>query len=451
VTSARLAAARVLIAIEHGRTTLAAELEQERPGLDQHRDRALLLELTAGTLRWQNELDALVASCAGRPAGTLDGQVRAILRLGAYQLAHLDRIPAHAVVHESVELTRALGRARATGFVNAVLRRLARGRPPGALPRRPGPDASRQAQLAYLSVTLSHPAWLAERWLDRYGFDATERWCRFNNDPPAVTLRPQGRMTRDELMAALAGAGVAAAPARWVRDAVQLTSPAGRLPLALSAEAAAQDEASQIVGHALGAAPNERVLDMCAAPGGKTAVIARDMTARGLLVASDHRPGRVRLLRGMLARGGVQAAVVQLDATGPLPFRPVFDAVLLDVPCSGLGTLRRDPDAKWARTAAELPAFAATQRVMLDRAAEVVRPGGRLLYATCSSEPEENERVVEAFLRSHGDFALRVPAPLAGVAGGEALVDAGQYLRTLPFRHGLDAFYAALLVRQRAA
>jgi 16S rRNA (cytosine967-C5)-methyltransferase len=451
VTAARVAAARILVAIEHGRTTLAAELERERPGLDQQRDRALLLELTAGTLRWREELDALVASCAGRAVTTLDAPVRAILRLGAYQLAHLDRIPAHAVVHESVELTRTLSRARATGFVNAVLRRLARGQPKAALPARPRPDGSRRDVLAYLTTTLSHPRWLVERWLDRYGFDATEQWCRFDNEPPVVTLRSNGRMTREEMISALAAAGVTAAPARWVSDAVQLSSPAGRLPASLSDEIAAQDEASQLIAHALGATPGERILDVCAAPGGKTAVVTQDMSGRGLLVASDHRPSRVRLLRGMLARAGVRAALAQIDATRPLPFGPVFDAVLLDVPCSGLGTLRRDPDVKWARTAADLPGYAATQRAMLAHAAAVVRPGGRLLYATCSSEPEENEGVVDAFLHSRGDFALGRPLPVPAVTGGEALLDARGHLRTLPFRDGLDAFYAALLVRRRAA
>jgi len=451
VTPARLAAARVLVAIEQGRTTLAAEVERERAGLDQPRDRALLLELAAGSLRWQQELDALLAACTSRQLPTLDAPIRAALRLGAYQLTHLDRIPAHAVVHESVDLARSLGRARAAGFVNAVLRRLARGRSGASLPPPPGASASPREVLDYLSVTLSHPRWLVTRWVERYGFAAAEHWCRFNNASPPVMLRSNGRMGPDEISAALAAVGVSTKPARWVAGALESTSSAARLPPALAGEVAIQEEASQIVAHALGAAAGECVLDVCAAPGGKTVVMAAEMHGRGLLVASDHRSARVRLLRTMLTRAGVHAPVVQLDATRPLPFGEAFDAVLLDAPCSGLGTLRRDPDVKWTRTADDLPVYAAAQRAMLAHAAAVVRPGGRLLYATCSSEPEENEQVVRAFLDSRPDFAPHQLVPLPAVAAGDRLLDSHGYLRTLPFRDGLDAYFAALLVRRQAA
>ena len=452
MTSARLAAARVLLGVDRGRTTLSLELERQRGEIDEDRDRALLFELVAGTLRWRNELDALLAACTTRRLTGVDAPVLATLRLGAYQLAHLDRIPPHAIVHEAVELARELGRARATGFVNAVLRRLARGRPPQAVPIRPELNASRVNQLAYLTTTLSHPAWLVERWLDRYGFEAAERWCQFNNESPDVTLRSLGRLTPLEVLAELAKAGVAGAPTRWVRDAVQVPPGAtGRLPAELMRELAIQDEASQIVAHAVGAEPDERVLDACAAPGGKTVVLASDMRRRGLLVAADRRAPRLNVLRGVLDRAGVEASIVQIDATRPLPFGPVFDAVLLDAPCSGLGTLRRDPDLKWSRQPADLAVFAAAQREMLAAVAAVVRPGGRLLYSTCSSEPEENEQVVAAFLAAHSDFSAVAVVPGPAVADAEQLVDDRGFLRTLPFRDRLDAFYAALLVRRRAA
>jgi 16S rRNA (cytosine967-C5)-methyltransferase len=441
-----------LLGVDRGRTTLSLELERQRGELDEDRDRALLFELVAGTLRWRNELDALLAACTTRRLGGVDAPVLAALRLGAYQLAHLDRIPPHAVVHEAVELARELGRARATGFVNAVLRRLARGRPPQAVPIRPEPKASRVNQLAYLTTTLSHPAWLAERWLDRYGFEAAERWCQFNNESPDVTLRSLGRLTPLEVLAALAKVGVAGVPTRWVRDAIQVPpGSTGRLPAELMRELAIQDEASQIVAHALGATPDERVLDACAAPGGKTVVIASDMRRRGVIVAADHRPRRLSVLRAVLDRAGVDAPIVQIDATRPLPFGAVFDAVLLDAPCSGLGTLRRDPDLKWSRQPAHLAAFAAAQRDMLAAVASVVRPGGRLLYSTCSSEPEENEQVVTAFLATHSDFSAVPTVPGPAVADAEQLVDDRGFLRTLPFRDRLDAFYAALLVRRRGA
>lgn len=452
MTTARLAAARVLLAVDQGHTTLAAELERHRAGLEDDRDRALMFELAAGTLRWRNELDALLAACAARPVDDLDVPVRVALRLGAYQLTHLDRIPAHAVVNESVELTRGLGRARASGFVNAVLRRLSRGRPQGALPRPPESGASRPQQVRYLSITLSHPEWLVERWLTRFGFDAAQAWCRFNNESPAVTIRSIGRLTPQEILGALTAAGLDASPARWVEDALQLApGSSGRLPPDLAAEVTVQDEGSQLVARVVRAAPGERVFDACAAPGGKTIVMATDARGQAAIVAADSRPTRLRLLRALLGRAGVVAPMLQIDARRPLPFDAVFDAVLLDAPCSGVGTLRRDPDLKWSRNAVGLAEYAIQQAAMLAQAACIVRPGGRLVYATCSSEPEENEAVVDAFLASHLDFSIRPAVPEPSVADADALVDARGFLRTLPFRDGLDAFYAALLVRRPAA
>ena len=221
MTPARLAAARVLLAIDRGRTTLSSELERQRASVEDERDRGLLLELAAGTLRWRNELDAWLAACMTRPLGEIDAAVLTLLRVGAYQLVHLDRIPPHAVVHESVELARALGHTRATGFVNAVLRRLASRRPPKALPQRPKDTDPRGRQIAYLATTLSHPVWLAERWLDRHGFAAAEAWCRFNNETPAVTLAPTGRLSTTELAAALEAVGISVERARWVNEALR--------------------------------------------------------------------------------------------------------------------------------------------------------------------------------------------------------------------------------------
>lgn len=452
MTPARLAAARVLLAIDRGKTTLSAELERERASVDDGRDRGLLLELTAGTLRWRNELDAWLAACMTRALADIDPAVLTLLRLGAYQLVHLDRIPPHAIVHESVELARALGHTRATGFVNAVLRRLASRRPAKALPRRPKDTDPRDRQIAYLATTLSHPVWLAERWLDRYGFEATEAWCKFNNETPVVTLAPTGRLSSADLAAALEAARIGAERGRWVTEAFRLPpGSAGRLPEELSGAVAIQDEGSQVVGHVVRAQAGERILDACAAPGGKTVVVARDMARHGTLVAADQRTTRLRVLKGVLERAGVDASVLQLDASRPLPFRDVFDAVLLDAPCSGLGTLRRDPDLKWSRQPDQLPQLAAAQRAMIVQTALAVRPGGRLIYATCSSEPEENEAVVRAFLDAHPDFTANRVDPGPAVAAGAELVDDQGYLRTLPFRDGLDAFFAALLVRRRAA
>jgi 16S rRNA (cytosine967-C5)-methyltransferase len=325
------------------------------------------------------------------------------------------------------------------------------------LPVRPTNLEDRPAQLAYLSVTLSHPDWLVARWLDRYGFEPAEKWCRFNNSPPAVTIRARagGHETSAAaaaLLAAVRAVDVDAGPAPFVSDAIRL-SPGGlgRISADLKRRFIVQEEASQIVAHAVGARPGESVLDLCAAPGGKTIVLASDMNGAGRLIAGDLRRARIRLLRRLLQETGIQAPIVRLDATRPLPFARRFDRVLVDAPCSGLGTLRLNPDLKWTRRSSDLPAFASAQLRMLEHAAEVVVPGGTLIYATCSSEPEENDDVVAEFLVRDRRFDRQAVEPGEAVRSADVLVDDSGFLRTVPFRDGLDAFFAARLVRRVGA
>jgi 16S rRNA (cytosine967-C5)-methyltransferase len=449
MTSARLAAVRVLIALDTGRTTLSAEVERERPNLADRRDQALFLELAAGVTRWRAELDARIGAYSTRPVDELAPEVRAVLRVAAYQLHHLERIPEHALVHESVEIARALGQSRATGFVNAVLRNMVRGRQATRLPARPADPHDTDAALEYLSVTLSHPRWLVSRWLARFGFDACEQWCRFNNASPEITVRGVHGDPND-LRERLARENVVGQPSLFVPGAIKL--PAGGLGR-LSAETreaiVVQDEGSQLVACLAGGASGDRVLDVCASPGGKTLILDAAIGPDGIVIAGDNRPARVALLRSTLLRANRHARVLALNAEQPLPFGPVFDRVLLDAPCSGLGTLRRDPDIKWHRRPEDLPIFAASQRRMIERASEVVRPGGALIYATCSSEPEENEAIVDTFLAKTPEFTLgrlavdRVPA-------AESVIDDRGMLHSSP-AHGLDAFFAAVLVRRERA
>ncbi len=452
MTPARLAAARVLVALDRGRTTLSAEVERERPELADRRDQGLFLELAAGTTRWRAELDARLGVRLHRPLEELTPELRAILRLAAYQLHHLDRVPAHAIVHESVETARALRQDRAAGFVNGVLRSLVRaGRRPVGLPVRPTDPSQTDAALSYLSVTLSHPRWLVARWLARVGFEACERWCVFNNTPPELTARPidgDAAVMIDRLQQE----GVEAAPGRFVLGAIRLPAGAlGRISPEIRRGLLIQDEGSQVVACLAGAKPGERVLDVCAAPGGKTIMLTEGAGPTGLVIAGDVRPARVALLRETLGRAGAHGLVLALDAAAGLPFGPVFDRVLLDAPCSGLGTLRRDPDIKWSRQPEDLARFAAAQATMLARAAETVRPGGALIYATCSSEPDENERVVDAFLAATRGFALEPFRVAPACAAASTVLDEQGRLRTQPFAHGLDAFFAALLVRRDSA
>jgi 16S rRNA (cytosine967-C5)-methyltransferase len=442
VTSVRVRAARALVAVERRRRTLAAELEHARRDLTDERDRALLLELTAGVCRWRAELDAVLSQCSARPLSAIDADTLATLRLALYQLRHLDRVPDHAAVHGAVEAAKVLAGDRAGGFVNGVLRGYLRTQAAIVLPGRPGPDATRRQQLAYLSVTLSHPKWLVARWLDRYGLDDTIAWCEFNNRPPEVTVRALAAGT--DTTEWLAEHGVTATRGALAREMARLAPGAlGEMPDDVRAGLAIQDEGSALVAHVVGAQPDEQVMDVCAAPGGKSVVMWNDMAQRGALVSADVRPARLHLLRQTLRAGGVPACVVALDATHPLPFGAVFDRVLVDAPCSGLGTLRRDPDIKWLVALEDLPSFADTQLRILERAADVVRPGGALVYATCSSEPDENEAVVARFLAATGDFEQR---PWTGPGA-----DADGTLRTRPGRDGIDAFFAARLVRRPPA
>lgn len=446
---ARVAAYHALMAVGEGRLDLPAALASSRDRLADARDKALAADIVQGTLRWQRALDAVIESVARTGRVPADRRVLTVLRLSLYQILHLDRVPASAVVDDAVDLTRLAGRGQSAGFVNASLRSALRQLRRLTLPRRPPDARSRDAALAYLGITHSHPNWLVARWLERYGFEAAEAWVTFNNQTPPVTLRANAlRTDREALRAWLAERGVVAHPTRFTPLGLVVESWAdSRVLHEPSDQFVLQDEASQAVSLLLGAQPGDRVLDLCAAPGGKTTAIAGDMQDRGILVACDVRARRVRILRSTVAAAGARAGrVLQVEREGPLPFGPSFDRVLVDAPCSGLGTVRRDPDIKWRRTEHDLAGFAAAQRALLHRAAGVVAPGGRLVYATCSSEPEENEAVAEWFLAEHAGFRLDprreiLPVPAA------PLVDDRGFLQTLPHLHGLEAFFAAAFVR----
>jgi 16S rRNA (cytosine967-C5)-methyltransferase len=284
-----------------------------------------------------------------------------------------------------------------------------------------------------------------QRWLDRHGFDAAERWVRFNNEAPRLTIRANRlRGDREGLAQSLAREGIETEPTRYAPDGLTiLTGNPLRLPQ--DGSFLVQDEASQLVPLVVGARHGERVLDLCASPGGKTTAMAADMHDFGALVSCDVRDKRLTLLRQTVnASGARHVSIVHIANTGRLPFTRVFDRVLVDAPCSGLGTLRRDPDIKWRRTEAELATLARDQLALLERAAGVLKPGGRLVYATCSSEPEENEHVVDAFLADHRELRLNDLRSELSPHLHPLLDDRGM-LRTLPFAHGLEAFFAAAL------
>ncbi len=447
ISPARVAAYDILRRLSDGRSDLPAAVAAVRDGLKDERDRALATDIATGTVRWRATVDHLITHYAKRPIAKVDSEVVDILRLSIYQLLHLTRVPASAVVDDAVDLTKRAGKKSASGFVNAVLRNVSRNRRALPLPARPEDPSNRTAAIDYLSLTLSHPRWLAERWFDRVGFDRAEAWMLFNNEPASLTIRANPlRSTRDELLVRLAEVGVVAHAARFAPDGIVLDK--GNLrEEAPRGEFVMQDEASQLVSLLAGAEPGPLVLDTCASPGGKATAIAMTLGVGERLIACDVRERRMALLqRTIAATGALNVRLVQADVTKPLPFRADFSTVIVDAPCSGLGTLRRDPDIRWRRGADSLAPLATSQLAMLTHAAGMVQPGGRLVYATCSSEPEENEEVVAAFLAAAPGFTA-VPASAAHPLLSAELIDARGHLRTEPDRHGLELFFGAVFER----
>jgi 16S rRNA (cytosine967-C5)-methyltransferase len=452
IAPARVAAYEILCAVSAGTADLPTAIAFARANLHDDRDRALAAEIATGVQRWRAALDHVIVAFSKRAISRLDPEIVEILRLSAYQLLHLSRVPAAAVVNDAVDLAGRAGKRSASGFVNAILRTVSRRRNALPLPPRPATPADRDAALEYFSITLSHPRWLAARWYDRLGFDAADAWMQFNNTPGPVTLRANRLLlTPEQLAARLATDGVQVHATPFAPDGLIVDEGYPLRGAGLdSGWFVVQDEASQLVALLAGEQPARRVLDTCASPGGKTTAIAAAMAGHGLLVACDVRDRRVDLLRRTVAASGAtNVGIVQADLLEPLPFGSPFECVLVDAPCSGLGTLRRDPDIRWRRRESDLPALAAAELTMLQHAADAVAPGGRLIYATCSSEPEENEAVAGAFLATTRAFTA-VDAAEANPRLAGTLVDARGHLRTQPDRHGLEGFFGAVFERRKS-
>lgn len=403
------------------------------------RERRLTYELVLGVLRWQRQLDYFIEKYAKRPVESLDLPVVIALRLGLYQLRFLERVPDYAAVDTAVELVRSSGAPRAAGLVNAVLRRATRS-------RRDRPGADLDDEFERLSVEYSHPRWLVEKWIADFGRPEALSLMRANNATPVPVLRINRlRAPEQETLAALAREGIEVEPSDFVPGAYRVK--AGTLsltsPLVVGGFVYFQDEGSQLVAHLVSPQPGMRVLDVCAAPGSKTTHLAALMNNRGVIVAGDLHLGRLRALCRLTERLGVEmAAALVLDGTRPLPFVPRarFDRVLVDAPCSGTGTLRRNPEIKWWLERAHLAGLSQKQRALLGEASRWVVDRGMLIYSTCSLEREENEEVVEQFLRDHADFGLVRPEM------DKDLTEAGRgWIRLFPHRHGTDGFFVAVM------
>jgi 16S rRNA (cytosine967-C5)-methyltransferase len=409
-------------------------------------DRAFATELVYGTLRWRGCIDYLLSQVLDRDLEKLEPLVATALRLGAYQLIFSERVPATAAVDESVRCVRAAGAERATGLVNAVLRRLAAEHDQIQLP------ALDDDPVAHLTHALSLPPWIAERWLERYGPAEAAALASASNEAPPLTVRVNRRRgSVAALLSELSDRFPDAAPCRVARDGVVLgrRGNPGLDPAFLAGRYTVQDEASQLVVGLLDPQPGERVLDTCAAPGGKATAIGERVGDSGHVLALDRHAGRLGLvLRAARRLALSNVSCAERDATRPLrdlgPGAP-FDRVLVDAPCSGLGTLRRNPDARWRIGPGDPARLAEVQLAILRNAAAALKPGGTLVYSTCTLLPEENESVVEGFLKGAENFAptavQHVPAEVRDVVGDDGI------LRCLPHRHDTDGFFAARLER----
>lgn len=416
ISPARLAAFRILQQVETGAFSSILLAAEER-GL-QPVDRALCHELVLGVLRWQLFLDKIVEHFSKRRVESLDAAVRIALRLGLYQLRFLTRIPESAAVNESVNLVRLARLSSATAFVNALLRRAVR---EGDYD--PANDVSEP--LEKIAIQTSHPLWLIERWAGSFGVEETAALARANNTMPPVAFRVvHTRADEAEVMRKLREAGATVEASQIVAGAWRVS---GATPvvreLASAGEIYLQDEASQLVAHAMDIKQGERVLDLCAAPGGKTTLMADRAGDESFIVAGDRSATRMATVVAAMGLQELKSITpLILDATEQLPFASEsFDRVLVDAPCSGTGTLRANPEIRWRLAPDDFGRFAEQQKRIVSRAVEVLKPGGRLVYSTCSVELEENEEVIK-------DLNLKLI----------------RKLRTWPQREGSDGFFMAV-------
>jgi len=478
VSAARKIAFDVLLRVEaesaYASELLHAELTPEvKPA-----DAALATELTLGVLRWRRLLDFLLDRQLKKPIAKLDLPVALALRIGLYQLRFLEKIPARAAVNESVELVKRARKTSAASLANAVLRRAA------AEAKAPAEKflPPKLALAERIGILHSHPTWIVERWLARLGESATVALLGANNRPPRLTFALYDPARREEVLRELESAGLRVEPGRLLKNAFAASGGSlARTEAFRRGQISIQDEASQTVPLLLGVRPGERVLDLCAAPGGKTVALARAAGANGSVVAGELHEHRLRAMQAQLERLRIATAacagersanpgaeseeaqpssapvhLLALDATQPLPFAAAFDRILVDAPCSGTGTLSRHPEIRWRLRPEQLAEFHALQTKLLRTAFAQLAPGGRLVYSTCSIEPEENESVIAEVLRSKD--ARLVPAAesaqllaphLAPGVDPASLFDAGGFFRTSPAAHATDGFFAAALEKSR--
>ncbi len=441
----RIAALKILNTLARSDQTLDTVLErfrQQHPFADQ-RDRALLQNIIFGVLRWRAHLDYIIGCFSRTPLKKIQPDILNVLRIGTYQIVYLNRIPASAAVNTSVELAKPLAPSWVVRFVNAVMRKVATGYKDISYP------SVAKDQVMALAVRKSFPPWLIHRWVKRFAPDETVRLCDALNAIPPITLRANTLKTdRNTLLQLLNEQGESAHSATNTPDGIVLyhpRKPFTELEAHQSGLFQVQDEAAQLVSLLLNPQPGERVLDACAGRGGKTGHMSQLMDNTGAVIAVDISVEKLKTLSTEMMRLGI--TIVSTRETNLLEDLPgvdlgLFDRILLDAPCSGLGVLRRNPDAKWVASKNMFVRYSRRQMALMDNVAPLVKPDGVLVYAVCSIEPEEGEAVIEYFLDRHEDFRLENPAAInPGI--DMSLFSHDGILRTYPHRHNMDGFFAA--------
>jgi 16S rRNA (cytosine967-C5)-methyltransferase len=451
VNNARKTSLYILNTLDQGNKTLDNILDEV---LSQHtffskKDRALLQAIVFGVLRWRAKLDWVIDYFSKTRLSQIDPNVMNILRIALFQIIYLDRIPVSAAVNTSVEMAKSLAAPYVVRFVNGLLRNAARN-----YKQVPFPDENSDPVSA-LAVKKSFPKWLLERWLDRFGLEETVLLCDAINTIPPLTVRCNTLKTRRETLLILLEKDVEKVERTGCApDGAFFFNPKKSISEMKAFEDGlfqVQDEAAQLVTFLLNPQPGETVLDACAGLGGKTGHISQMMNNRGKLIAMDNNAKKLHRLQSEMVRLGISMVTPRThDLNDPAGDKSIkkFDRILLDAPCSGLGVLRRNPDAKWSTLEKDLIRHAKRQATFLDNLAHQVKSEGRLVYSVCSTEPEENESVIKGFLNKHKDFAIeKNPEGLPYKA--RSLLTGNGYLKTFPHLHDMDGFFAVCMKRAK--
>lgn len=408
-------------------------------------DKGLLTELVYGVLRWEKRIDWIIGIFSSIKPVKMERDILNILRLGAYQLLFLDKVPVSAAVNESVKLAKLRGE-RQGNFVNAVLRVIDRERNNITYP-----DLAKDP-IRHISIKYSHPDWLVRRFIEELGIDGAIKLCQANNEPPPLTIRVNATaISREMLLLRLSESGYKVAFTSFPPAGLILKGAGDIRGIPGFAEGlfTVQDEASQLISFILDPQPGEKVLDACAAPGGKATHIAELMADKGEVVALDMKPQGIKRIEDNAKRLGVKSVKAMVfDVAMPLNFRVgEFDRILLDAPCSGTGVLRRYPEGKWQKREEDIAELAKRQKALIENVSNYLKPCGVMVYSVCSVMKEEGVGVVVPFLERHPEFILESAAPNIGAAGAALICDRG-FFRVYSHTHGMDGFFAARLKRK---